>query len=156
MLVQWYSNHLRTFIEPLLFNKKIDREIYRFLWLRTFNNPVLIRIEKSNKDFKLFWKVTNGAGGYKPGNLILNKEKKITEYDWNSFLKLIDISNFWKMKTVKVDIPGNDGAQWILEAQSDGKYQVVDRWTPQQGDFYDCCDFLIKLTDLNIEKKNKY
>ena len=27
-----------------------------------------------------------------------------------------------------------DGAQWILEGVRNGKYHVVDRWSPEKGD----------------------
>lgn len=72
------------------------------------------------------------------------------------FQTLLSKADYWNLKTNEVDIPGNDGSQWILEGVDDKNYHVVDRWTPRGGSFYECCDFLIGLTDLKIEKSDKY
>ena len=41
----WFSRFLFAMKEPLLFNRPFSKSIYRFTWLRTFDNPVAIRIE---------------------------------------------------------------------------------------------------------------
>lgn len=56
-IIAWYSKHLRAMNEPLLFNKKESKQIFRFTWLRTFDNPVAIRIEKSQDNIVLSWKL---------------------------------------------------------------------------------------------------
>src|SRR5688572_21186821 len=68
----WYSKMLFALKEPILNNYNGDKEIYRFTWLRTFHHPVSIRLEKQNNVVKLFTKVCNGAGGYEPGQLIVD------------------------------------------------------------------------------------
>ena len=42
----WYSKHLFVMREPLIYGDKSKNEVYRFTWLRTFHNPIAIRIEK--------------------------------------------------------------------------------------------------------------
>ena len=154
--IDWYSKHLRAMKEPLLFNKKPNKITYRFLWLRTFHNPVSIRIEKVNDSYSITWKLCDGEGGYEPGKLIINQTKKLDKQTWDSFNKLLKKLDFWDLKTFEVDIPGTDGSQWILEGVNNEYYHVVDRWTPFGGNFFDCCNFLISLTDLNSEDKDKY
>ncbi len=34
---------------------------------------------------------------------------------------------------LKTDEIGVDGAQWIVEGIKDGRYKVVDRWSPEKG-----------------------
>jgi hypothetical protein len=46
--LDWYSVDLKCFQEPILFNFYLKKDIYRFLWLRSFNDDVLISIEKTN------------------------------------------------------------------------------------------------------------
>lgn len=55
--IEWYSKHLRAMKEHLLFNKKQDKLTFRFLWLRTFHNPIAIRIEKQSDTYNLTWKL---------------------------------------------------------------------------------------------------
>ena len=48
---------------------------------------------------------------------------------------------------------GNDGAQWILEGMKDGRYHVVDRWSPDGGDYRAACLHLLKLSGLGVNPK---
>tara|TARA_R110002124_G_scaffold253475_1_gene418922 strand:+ start:53 stop:757 length:705 start_codon:yes stop_codon:yes gene_type:complete len=153
--IEWYSEHLYKMKEPLLFNRKTDKEIFRFTWLRTFDKPIAIRIEKSKDDYWLYWKKLSGKGGYEPGELITDRKKRISENEWLSFQNLIKKADFWNMDYGQ-GVFGNDGSQWILESVNSTDYRVVDRWSPSEGTFYNACDFLISLTNLNIKEKNKY
>jgi hypothetical protein len=155
-VVKWYSKHLYALNEPVLFTDNSTNETYRFTWLRTFDNPIAIRIEKNKDSYTLFWRQSDGAGGYEPGKIIVDRQQTINKRTWDSFLdKLVGI-NFWQLPTNEMDL-GNDGAQWILEGKTLQKYHVVDRWTLSKNEkYYQACDFLIKLTDLKIKGDNKY
>ena len=151
---KWYSKHLFAMREPILFPNSSQTETYRFVWLRTFHNPIAIRIEKQQNIYLLTWKLCDGAGGYEPGRLSIAKQKQIDENTWENFKKLLNKIDFWKMDT-EVKEMGFDGSQWILEGKVADKYHVVDRWTPRGGAYYECCDFLIGLTDLTFNNKNR-
>lgn len=143
--------------EPILYLDDAKNEVYRFTWLRTFHNPIAIRIEKQGDAYLLFWKLCSGAGGYQPGELTINKQKSIDKATWDKFMELINRTTFWTMTSLDPDHGGFDGAQWILEGKSAKQYHVVDRWSPNTKDnFNKCCDFLIHLTDLKIKDSNKY
>jgi len=43
----WYSSALYAFREPVLYNYYLNKEIYRFLWLRSFHRPVVFTLTKS-------------------------------------------------------------------------------------------------------------
>jgi hypothetical protein len=153
---EWYSRHLRAMNESVLFEGKINKEIFRFTWLRTFHNPVVIRIEKENDSVNLFYKMTDGAGGYEPGEIVIDSRKKLALNDWQKFIQLVDSCHFWSTMPCEKLVKGLDGSQWILEGATNDYYQVVDEWMPEEGSYYDCCNFLIELTGLNIKKKEKY
>ncbi len=154
-VVNWYSEHLYAMKEPLLFNKKTSKEIYRFTWLRTFHKPIAIRIEKENTDYTIFWKMLSGAGGYEPGELILEKSKTLSEKEWQNFINHLNKSNFWKMDLGRSSI-GTDGSEWILEGVTPRQYQVITVWSPKKGNFYNVCNYLLSLTDLDISENEKY
>lgn len=157
MVVNWYSDHLFAMQEPILFDSENNFEIFRFTWLRTFHNPVAIRIQKNEGQYQLVWKVCDGAGGYKPGNLIVDEKKTLSKSVWNKFKKLIETSDFWELPTNEKEILGNDGFQWILEGAVPKRYHVIDRWTPgEKSSIYQIGDYLIALTNLEIEENEKY
>ena len=155
--VEWYSKYLIAMEEPLMFNKRQNKSTFRLLWLRIFHNPVSIRIDKQSDDsYSLTWKQCDGAGGYEPGKLVINKTKTIDKKTWDTFQDILSKTDYWNFKTNEVEVLGTDGSQWILEGTDMNNYHVVDRWTPSGGKFYDCCNFLIELTDLKIKKEDKY
>jgi hypothetical protein len=152
----WYTLYLYALKEPILFTDKSRTEVYRFTWLRTFHNPISIRIEKNNDSYFLSWKLSSGAGGYEPGQMTIDKHKQVGRNEWENFIKLIDQIDFWNLKTDKNNF-GLDGSSWILEGKTSLKYHVVDVWTPNKmSKYYQCCDYLISLTDFKIKESEKY
>lgn len=150
---RWYSEYLFTMREPIIFMDKSQNEIYRFTWLRTFHNPVAIRIEKQGDTYLLFWKLCNGQGGYDPGQLTVNEQKTIDKATWDEFKNKLNQIDFWHLKTIE-KVLGADGSQWVLEGKTPTQYHVVDRWAPnKKSNYYQCCDFLIGLTNLEVGDK---
>jgi hypothetical protein len=154
-VANWYSEHLHAMNEPLLFNRKIDKEIYRFTWLRTFDKPMTFRFEKENSSYTLYWKVLSGAGGYEPGTIEIKRLKILTQNEWTEFIQLIEKANFWNMNLGRSSI-GTDGSEWIMEGLSQTDYRAVIVCSPNKGNFYNACDYLISLTNLKISEKKKY
>ena len=154
---KWYSSQLKAMNEPILKSLTSPAEVYRFTWLRSFHNPVAVRMERKGEDLKVFWKLCSGAGGYDPGRMIIDREKKIDRKQWDQFMDLLSAMDFRGMKSVDENQTGLDGAQWILEGIQDGNYHVVDRWSPgRKSRFARCCEFLLSLTDLEIAEQDKY
>lgn len=144
---EWYGKHLRVMRETsLLDNKNEDLEVYRFLWLRTFHHPVMVRIERDGYSFNLRSIELNGAGGYEPGRIWRTDNIEISHIEWCEFTSLLDKAEFWKEQSVQRERNGVDGAQWILEGLNDQRYHIVDRWSPHRGDFREACLYLLKLT----------
>lgn len=141
----WYSKHLRALKEPSLWElskKDPTAEVYRFLYLRTFHQPIAVRITVAGPAGRLVAKKASGQGGYAPGHLVYKRESVIPEIQ-AVVLGAIDESHFWDLPTEKeppeirpdgtVEI-GVDGAQWIVEGVKNGKYHVIDRWSPDDHD----------------------
>lgn len=151
--INWYSKHLKALNEPVL-SDTLPTKIYRFTYLRTFDNPIVIRIENNMDTISIHWKVSDGAGGYEPGNLIVNKSKQLTMKDWSNVIENINSIDFWNLPSIENEIYGDDGSQWILEGKELNKYHVVDRWVG--GEISKTCYELLKLTDLKINDKDIY
>jgi hypothetical protein len=157
---RWYSAQLQALNEPSLFRLATDRtsHSYRFLWLRTFNHPVAIRVDiKPDRTGVLTAKVASGAGGYAPGTLLENTTRDLDEATVRSFLNLLDKTKFWKAPNPVNDQRGTDGSQWIVEGVKNGKYHVVDRWMPQNGPAHDIGVFLaFQLAKMRLPEREIY
>jgi hypothetical protein len=127
---------LRALKEEPLPPKTRDKksEIYRFTCLRTFHNPFSVRIDvvKGGKGI-LTRKLTSGKGGYEPGSLKEKQSMDLSSAAIETLQDLIDKISFWKLPTTRTDVAGLDGSQWIVEAVKNGRYHVVDRWSPDSG-----------------------
>jgi hypothetical protein len=136
---EWYSKQLQALEEPSLWELSKGptpvKESYRFLWLRTFHQPVAIRVDMvENGTARLTVKMANGAGGYAPGKLIQNETLTLTKERTDRFLTLIEKNAFWKLPTLEESKMGCDGAQWVIEGVKGGTYHLVDRWSPDDGE----------------------
>jgi tetratricopeptide (TPR) repeat protein len=151
--INWYASHLNALDEPVL-SDSLPAKVFRFTWLRTFHNPIVIGLENTNDSITLYWKVCDGAGGYDPGKIIENKSKTLTIKEWKDFVDSINSIDFWNLPTTKSGILGTDGAQWILEGKELGKYHVVDRWSG--GTIEKVCLKLLEFTDLKIKQDDIY
>lgn len=151
----WYSKHLRAMQEPVLKDVR-NTEIYRFTYLRTSYAPIAIRIYKEGDDARIIWKTSNGRGGYEPGQLNVNRSKKLSKRQWQKFQEMLQTLDYWEMPT-NDNRMGFDGAHWILEGVSGNRYHVVDRWSPKlYSDYAQICQYLLHLTNLRIKKKKIY
>jgi hypothetical protein len=155
-VINWYSNQLHALKEPVIFNNGTSKEIYRFTWLRTFHEPISIRLEKENDIINLYIKGCSGAGGYSPGVLKINKIKQIQKNDFETFIGLLDTISFWEMPSNEKNY-GCDGAVWLLEGYKDSNYQIVNRWSPNKNDsFREACFYLLNLSEIDIKKSEIY
>ena len=100
----------------------------------------------------LYCRVTDGAGGYEPGKLIKSYEREIDKRRVNEFLELIHKYTFWDdMPATEVN-GGLDGAQWIIEGLSGGRYHLEDRWSPEEGGVWEMGILLLKFSGLRVSE----
>jgi hypothetical protein len=155
------SAELRAMDEPSLFeiSQKQDCEIYRFLWLRTFHQPISIRMTiNPDGSGDLVAKVMSGRSGYDSGYLITNAESHLVPVEIRLFNEKLLKADFWTLSTRRLkDIYGRDGATWILEGTKHKTYHVVDRWSPHDGSYRDACLYLtLGLAKLKIPDREIY
>jgi hypothetical protein len=132
-------------------------ESYRFLWLRSFLPGVAIRVWICSQEYCITAKQLDRLDKYVDGKLIpsaklaINNSRSLSVDEWNGFLSVLERSRFWSLPTVDGKMMANDGAEWVLEGAKDSQYHVVARQSPTDGDYYDACVFLLKLSGLKVD-----
>lgn len=149
---------LRFFNEPILYNKELNKEVFRFVWNGSFDAPLVVRIEKKSEDYKLFWQLSKlKRDGY--SRIVIVESKSINKKNWDDLIILINKANFWNFRSGGGGC-GFDGGEWNLEGVDSKRYQIVARWSPdgspKDSNIAICCRFLVNLTDLTDEQKDIY
>jgi len=154
----WYIKQLSALEEQSIYkqSKNKDLIIFRFTWLRTFHNPIAIRMV-INKDGTgvLFAKKTSGAGGYEPGKLDKSIMKPLNKTEIANFKKLLESEKFWDLPSTTNE-QGLDGSHWIVEGLSNGKYHIVDRWSPEKGSVRTIGLYFLGISGIEIKAKEIY
>ena len=133
----WYSSHLKAAGEPSLIpapeSGKSTQKVYRFTWLRSFDPPIIVRIQEGASGTLLMTASRlSGKGGYEPGTVDARVERALTASETGQFRRALAGANELKLKAVTCDL-GYDGAMWIFEAKDGGAYRYVNRWSPKSG-----------------------
>ena len=153
---KWYSNVLYEMNEPILYNGKEKIEIYRFIWLRSFKNSIVVRVENHNDKYNLFWKVYCDSRKCEEKKLIVDKSRSISKKEWDKLKWHLRKTFFWRMWTVIPSITSkSDGSEWVLEGANINYYHVVDRWCPENINYRNCCLYLTSLTDIEDLSENR-
>lgn len=151
----FYAVHLRAMREePLIRYHGSAKEVYRFLWLRSFDHPIVIRVEKDQDGATLFIKETDSKSGYNPGNVIDDRRVALTEEEWCIFSSILEEVNFWNESLMAADNMGRDGSLWLLEGLRENRYHAVDRWSPKdrpEDGVRDACIYLLQRSKVDID-----
>jgi hypothetical protein len=107
-----------------------DYFVLRALYLPTWGRPVAVRIEKRAGDVVYRSVMLSGSGGYDPGKIKKTTTRHLSKAEFETFLRELENSGFWALAPHD-DVLGLDGAQLIIEAVKDGRYSLVERWTPE-------------------------
>lgn len=142
---RWYERHLMVMEEQPLYppaSRALD--VYRLLFLPTFEQPTLVRLSRSHGRWSAVCKQTDGQGGFDEGQLISDSQRELSISEAKKVVELLDRMDFWTMPSF-LDDGGLDGEQAILEGVSGGRYHVVDRWCPEGTEYATLVRFLLTL-----------
>ena len=138
--VQKYSKFLAAMREPSLWElaqRDPRAEAYRFLWLRSADHPVAVRLAiKPSGAGWLYGKMTGGNAETGPGGI----RRWNMSWAWKSrvasFKSAWDGAGFWNLPTLDAAADGNAvcRSHWVLEGIRNGQYHVVDRCSPLPSD----------------------
>ncbi|RZJ44199.1 MAG: hypothetical protein EON87_10470 [Brevundimonas sp.] len=141
---RWYARHLSAAGERPL--SEADEPTLRFTWLRTFEAPVVIRLD-TRADGRVTMTATelSGKGGYEPGIVARRVERQLSAEE------IVALTRTLATTAVLDQTPGEcrlgmDGSEWIIEATGPEGYRYVERWTPRDGPVREVGVHLIGLT----------
>jgi hypothetical protein len=159
---KWYTKALSALKEPSLLEiSQVDKsQCYRFLWLRSFHEPMSFRIKiLPNANGVLIVKMTNVKDDGEPGKLIKNITIQLAKDQVEKFLNRIEKVNFWRdpsessiETTADEQTYTLDGAEWIYEGIKDGVYNINCWTSPDDGAYRDVGLYFIQLSGLKIEE----
>lgn len=135
--VDWYSELLHIMKEPGLCEVRNEpgMETYRFLWIRTWMEPILVRVEiRGDGPARMILKRATPEQETRKHTLKSTKVSKLTSQDAEFVQMLLGESGFWEIPS-EIN-PGTitvDGASWVFEGSKDGKCHAVERDTPADG-----------------------
>jgi len=147
---KWAVDSLNILQEPSLFALSNDSRVqcYRLLLLPSFKKTVTVRLTLKRDDAgTLDVKIMNEPGKNEPARLNESKTIHASKQQVADFLHLLDKANFWDLP-VRDERFVLDGTTFIIEGVKDGKYQVVKRWSPEEGAYLEAALFLLRLADL--------
>jgi hypothetical protein len=132
--------------ESLCCGENPAKQVVRFTWLRTFHQPVVIKMERLQDDsWTLRTKVASGAAGFDPGSVIIDETRTLAKDEVASVQsKLARGSAFWSIPSTEsltrvredgttVIVVSTDGARWVIEVRDVEAYHYVDRNSPKSG-----------------------
>lgn len=151
---QWYSSQLKAAGERALVDvaAAAPGKIHvRFTWLRSFHRPVFVRIdEQPDGTARIEARLLSGAGGYEPGKIAKRVSRDLAASEWTAFKAELDRSDLPSEPPGNCDL-GLDGAQWVLETVTDGRYAFFERWSPDDGAVRKVGLAMLKLTGFDLE-----
>ena len=152
---------LRAMREPPIGELPPGEQVFRFLWLRSFDRPILVQVTKDHATLSLLYKALDSPWYANPdgvhlGRLIEERRTPVTQQAWDH---LADMRRavFWGHPSADpaTDI-GVDGAMWIVEGRSWDQYHIVERWSPESGSFRELCLELLRLAAVDLAKDRVY
>lgn len=151
---RWYTNFLVGLQEPSLVHSNSKSEFVRFTWLRSFDNPVSVRVIIGvDGPSKIVLKVSDGAGGYEVGRLFTNETRVLSQ---NETSRILDALQFLRLCEDPPEKMMFDGAQWIFERKTPAGYCVIDEQSPEEGDLREAGLLLLGLAGYIIGKDDTY
>ena len=154
MSSDWYSSHLMFAGERPLTDLAMEapQQInVRFVWLRSFDKPIIVRIqEQADGRAIIEAKRLSGDGGYEPGEVEERFIRDLTLAEFGAFKALLEGSALSTEPAANCD-EGLDGARWVLEVIDEGQYSFFDRWTPEKGAVRDVGLAILKLSGFDLE-----
>jgi len=130
----FYTRYLRAMGEPSLMvpTKTQDSFTLRFTWLRSFHDPIAIRIWRDGDEYRIRVVRLAKQQDYSPGPITKDQTRSLRKSELSQIQDFLNISKFWQPlnDTESPLMDGCDGAEWIFEQTEKVKYQMVDIWSP--------------------------
>jgi hypothetical protein len=126
-----YGKYLASVGEPDLAQPRDGRPVVRALWIRSFHEPVVVRLVKDGDRVSVI--TVQGPRRGDPAGPPRRDSTVLRYGDWESLHHRRVMEEFWTLRAPDAS-GGLDGARWVLEARQGVRYHVVDWWSPDRAD----------------------
>jgi len=153
-LQQYKAARIQAFysamMEPPLSCLDERNETYRFLIVPSFEPPASMRISRDGTQKVMVVRQLSSEAIPQNGakDLKVNVTRPLTDVEWNHFQELLGKTSFWSMQAADNRLAGLDGATFLLEGHRPNEYHAVMRWSPEDQNFLNACDYFFELARL--------
>ncbi|WP_218821544.1 hypothetical protein, partial [Sphingobium sp. Z007] len=134
-----YAAFLAAAKEPVLYvgggEAAVEgKRVVRFLWLRTFHPPIIVRIDfRRDKPPRLVAKRLTGIGSYEVGKVDLTIDRALDDVEADRVKALLAQDDMFTSASPSCGPPGTDGAQWMVGVIDAEGYHFTRAWSPRDG-----------------------
>lgn len=127
-----FSKLLQSLDEPLIYNTKVSdtNNSLRLLWIRAFENPIIMRISSTKNKYQLMIKEAKKEY-YNDNDYKYVKVKdsliSISEKEWENILDALDKQNFSRVPISDQLGLVEDATHWIFEVKLNSNYRCITR-----------------------------
>jgi len=158
LLDAYFARELVAMNEPSLRDYRGTRSTaYRFLWIRSFDDPIAVRAEEHAGRATLIVKRLHSEGG-RGERLDLDRERPLTRREWARVESDLAAAHLADTPSTRDD-NGFDGSEWMLEGVRDDRQHVVRRWSPDRPEdaaFRSACLTLLWLAGSDVDRGYVY
>lgn len=132
----YHTAYLAAMKEPsmLAIKPEEDEVVFRFTYLRSFHDPIVVRLEQSDRGWTGRAVVLENDDNHRPVKVVPDEKIIIRGEDARALSKQIRSQKLWKPLSEYEEAvmgTGLDGSRWIFEIQSRKGYRLIDVWRPE-------------------------
>ena len=125
-------------------------KIYRLTLLRTFREPIIVRLEEDPKGrVRITSSQLAGQGGYPPWFLERQASRQLSRVEIADFKKDLAAAKLPSLQPAICQY-GADGETWTFEVNENGRYVFVRRWGVWNGPLRELGDNYLRLTGWDL------
>ncbi|MEK7950081.1 hypothetical protein [Luteolibacter soli] len=130
----YYTKELLAMKEPSVLSpleKGVDR-VFRFTCLRSFHDPLVVRITEAGGIVTARAVQLHRDESYRPVGIVHDKTWELDEKSKKAIAEIVPTrKDFWMpLSDAEETLSGLDGSTWIFEVHDKEGYRMVDVWSP--------------------------
>ena len=134
----YYTRYLAAMKEPSLMRnpKSADAFALRFTWLRSFHDPIAVRIWRDGAQYQIRAVRLARQQDYRPGAASKDTTRALTKEVLSEIQRLNKDRELWKPLNEQEELAmsgGLDGSRWIFERLNGQDYSMIDLWSPKDS-----------------------
>jgi hypothetical protein len=139
-----YARILSSLEEPALLKKRNAGTI-RLIAIEGNEQAKMIRVWKKDNVYMVTYCKELDIKSFNNGGAASKKTRKLTEKESEQLEKFLSEIPFQEIAKNELTAVNND-SRWILEANIDTNYKLIDKLNPSAAKLSEFCPFLLKLT----------